>query len=59
MTSKNSKRKATAPVKKVIAIEEIENEEESTDEVCIFFFRLCFFIIPCVFLFYFAGKFIK
>lgn len=38
MTSKNSKRKATAPVKKnVIAIEEIEKEEESTDEVCIFF----------------------
>lgn len=43
MTSKNSKRKSTAPIKKVIAIEEIEKEEESTDEVFTIFFRLCFF----------------
>lgn len=55
MTAKNSKRKATAPVKKVIAVEEIEKEEESTDEVFIFL-RLCFFIIPCVFIFLFCRK---
>lgn len=55
MTSKNSKRKATAPVKKVIAIEEIEKEEESTDEVCKFF-KVMFFYISMCFYFLFCRK---
>lgn len=58
MSSKNIKRKTTAPVKKAIAIEEIEQENASADEVITFFLGYVF-IIPCVFLKYFAGKFME
>lgn len=46
MSSKNFKRKSTAPVKE--AIENIEEENASSDEVITFFLGYVF-IIPCVF----------
>lgn len=59
MSSKNFKRKSTAPVKEVIGIENIEEENASSSDEVITFFLGYVFIIPCVFFSNVAGKFME